>query len=126
MKLHADIQFKDHQFWIEGKPVINHHYMVQIMNKHFGEHGFSESKGYTICKLHWVPDGDFIFVVTDEVDRWTPPGSCHCGVPNEVHGTCCGWDNARHTCDESGIIRDDRHPFYRKHINEWLNSRFKN
>jgi hypothetical protein len=38
-----------------------------------------------------------------------------CGVPIDLHGTCCGWPNASVKLNENGIITDPRHPKFGYH-----------
>lgn len=38
-----------------------------------------------------------------------------CGVPVDIHGTCCGWGNASTKINIHGIIIDERHPRFGQH-----------
>lgn len=42
-----------------------------------------------------------------------------CHVPDDVHGTCCGWENAKAICNIVGIIIDSRHPGFGKQFTSW-------
>jgi len=46
----------------------------------------------------------------------------HCNVPNDLHGTCCGWNNAKHPCSREGVIIDARHPGFGQHLTRWIHS----
>lgn len=46
----------------------------------------------------------------------------HCGVPNDLHGTCCGWSNATHPCSVAGVITDNRHPGFGQPLNLWIHT----
>jgi hypothetical protein len=41
-----------------------------------------------------------------------------CGVPADVHGTCCGWQNATIRVDANGVITDKRHPHFGLNFND--------
>jgi hypothetical protein len=46
----------------------------------------------------------------------------HCFVPLDVHGTCCGWINAKHICEIIGgkpVILDARHPGCGVELDAW-------
>ena len=46
-----------------------------------------------------------------ENNKQTQEETCsHCNVPTDVHGTCCGWQNASLIVNLSGFIIDKRHP----------------
>jgi len=45
--------------------------------------------------------------------------NCTCGVPADIHGTCCGWFNAKALCDDQGKIIDKRHPGYGEVFTQW-------
>jgi hypothetical protein len=74
-----------------------------------------------ICPLHYVRDGEFAFICGFEQWRNVSLAPCGCGVPGDVHGTCCGWRNAKVVCDGHRIA-DSRHPSYNRSINDWINS----
>jgi len=46
-----------------------------------------------------------------------------CQVPWKVHGTCCGWENAKATCNIHGIIIDQNHPGFGKNFMQWANEK---
>lgn len=52
----------------------------------------------------------------------TPSKPTCCGVPMDLHGTCCGWENAIAPCTTEFIIADKRHPGFGQHLNRWKNS----
>ena len=45
-----------------------------------------------------------------------------CNVPDSLHGTCCGWHNAKTPIDENGIITHPSHPQYGQHWNFMSNA----
>jgi hypothetical protein len=49
-----------------------------------------------------------------------PDAKC-CDVPKDLHGTSCGWDNAKYSVNNTGIIITAEHPYFNRSINEWLN-----
>lgn len=49
---------------------------------------------------------------------------CKCGVPHDVHGTCCDWYNAKISVSPDGKIIEPEHPNRGKDYNEWINERF--
>lgn len=56
-------------------------------------------------------------------NKQTPELNCHhCGVPLDVHGTCCGWRNANHSVDLNNVIIDKRHPGFGKKLMGWYES----
>ena len=114
------ISIKEGQLMIHGKPIRNQNYLLQYFKKNKIElpNGRTE---VGICPLHYVPDGEYVFIACFELHSPTPSGNCHCGVPLDVHGACCEWRNAKHIIDEHLRISDDRHPYYNKNINEWIN-----
>lgn len=46
----------------------------------------------------------------------------HCGVPPDLHGTCCGWSNASHPCSTGGVITDKRHPGFGQPLTLWIHT----
>ena len=42
-----------------------------------------------------------------------------CNVPKDLHGTCCGWENASTPCNASMIITDNRHPGFGQNLDLW-------
>lgn len=57
----------------------------------------------------------------EELTPSHPPVNCiHCGVPLDVHGTCCGWINASHRIDSHLIIIDERHPGFGQKYLDWI------
>lgn len=57
-----------------------------------------------------------------EVKEKTAENCQHCGVPNDLHGTCCGWGNANHPCSAGGVITDQRHPGFGQPLNLWIHT----
>ena len=118
------IIFKHGIPYIDSKEVINKKYLIELM-KSFPLWSNEEMRdwpvSYGICTLHYVNDGNKIFVAGNDLTRRLPLEPCNCGVGHDVHGTCCGWGNAAAVCDELRIC-DDRHPYYNKNVNDWINS----
>lgn len=45
-----------------------------------------------------------------------------CSVPNDLHGTICGWNNAKMPiCPNTKIIIDSRHIGFGKNFQDWQN-----
>jgi hypothetical protein len=44
---------------------------------------------------------------------------CSCGVPRDIHGTCCGFMNAKMQMDQKGVIIDPEHPGFRMDLNQY-------
>ena len=42
-------------------------------------------------------------------------------VPNEIHGTSCGWSNATILIDEQWVIKTEGHPGFGQNYNVWFN-----
>jgi len=126
--MRTDVTFKNGSFWIRGKPVKNHHHMLNLLSK-LGADTFNpddwKTAVHSICPLHYVTDGDWAYVISTDLKKEVPLGNCHCGVPHDVHGTCCGWYNAKIITDESLRICDDRHPWWNRNFNDWMNQRFQ-
>jgi hypothetical protein len=47
--------------------------------------------------------------------------TCTCGVPNDLHATCCGWKNAGVSMNHAGIITEPRHPYFGKTFTQFMN-----
>lgn len=130
-KFMTDIKFKNGLWLIDYIPVKNPLLLVKYLKE---KEKYTDEKiqelcssngGLTLalCPIHYVLDGDYAFICGYDLVRKTPTDKCHCGVPLDVHGTCCGWNNAKHVCDDHLVIVDNRHPFYGKNFNEYLNQR---
>ena len=52
--------------------------------------------------------------------------TCICNVPFDLHGTCCGWENAKVSVDDNFIITDKRHPGFGSNLNRWKGSFYEN
>ena len=145
------VNFKKGNLLVDGIPVKNYSYFLQWIKgaikrnnkKEIASRLFSEKENEMIqkagfefdiddlqtnpnlrmivCPLHYVMDGDYAFVCGFDLWENVSITKCHCGVPNDVHGTCCEWQNAKHILDEGGRIVDSRHPFYNQNFNEYLN-----
>lgn len=124
MKSNAPISFDGYTWRVNYRSVANLDTLIEIFKQHFSEPpkvGFV----YELCQLRWIPDGDQVWIVgCDQVTHIPFNSTCqNCSVPLDVHGTCCGWRNAKHTCDPRSLrIVDDRHPWYNKNLNDYLNS----
>jgi hypothetical protein len=147
--MYSLVNFKDGGLFVDGKPVKNHFTLLEwmkgailrnnekeIASRFYSDGHTTQKSGFTytltdmltnpnlrmvICPLHYVTDGDFAFVCGFDLWRNIPISNCHCGVPLDVHGACCGWQNAKHICDDTLSIVDSRHPFYKRNLNEWIN-----
>lgn len=115
----TDFEKRNGHFYHNGKPVRNGNIVESMIKERVNINPFGF---YELCQIFAIPDGDFVFVIPSDGIYYF--GACHCGVPNEVHGTCCGWYNAKTVIDELGNIRDDRHPFYNRQFNDWINERW--
>lgn len=52
----------------------------------------------------------------DKIKEYNERPCLICEVPLDVHGTCCGWKNASIKINEYGIVIDNRHPNFGKHL----------
>lgn len=46
-------------------------------------------------------------------------GICFCGVPINLHGTCCGWINATVRTTSEWVVLDKRHPAFGQNLLQW-------
>ncbi len=63
-------------------------------------------------------------IIGSDPGKVTLTKECDCGVPTNLHTTCCGWINAITVTDIQGTIMEKRHPGFLRNYNEWRNEQY--